>query len=140
VDAARGATPRVVTATILAVEDEALNQALLQAVLARDPVLHEARLVLAASLAEGRAAMAADRFDLVILDMRLPDGDGLTLARELRGTPNPPAILVLTANVQDEWSQAAMDAGADAFIGKPYPPAKLAAEITRLLERRGALA
>ena len=135
-DAAGGAAAGGVTATILAVEDEALNQALLQAVLARDPVLQNARLVLAGSVAEGRAALAAGRFDLVILDLRLPDGDGLTLARELRGTPNPPPILVLTANVQDEWSQAAVDAGADAFIGKPYPPAKLAAEILRLLGQR----
>lgn len=124
------------TATILAVEDEALNQALLQAVLARDPILRDSRLVLAASVAEGRAAITANRFDLVILDLRLPDGDGLALARELRSAPNPPAIMVLTANVQDEWSQAAVDAGADAFIGKPYPPAKLAAEIVRLLGQR----
>jgi two-component system KDP operon response regulator KdpE len=127
-----------VTASILAVEDEALNQALLQAVLARDPVLRDAELVLAASIADGREAIAANRFDLVILDVRLPDGDGLTLARELRALPDAPAILVLTANVQDDRLQAAVDAGADAFIGKPYPPAKLAAEIVRLLDQRSA--
>jgi two-component system KDP operon response regulator KdpE len=126
-----------VTAAILAVEDEALNQALLQAVLARDPVLRDSRLVLAASVAEGRAAIAATRFDLVILDLRLPDGDGLTLAHELRALPNPPPIMVLTANVQEERSQAAVDAGVDAFIGKPYPPAKLVGEILRLLDARG---
>jgi len=136
VDAARSAAAGGVTAAILAVEYEALNQALLQAVLAHDPVLHDAKLVLAASIAEGRTAIAAQPFDLVILDLRLPDGDGLTLAHELRALPNPPPIMVLTANVQEERSQAAVDAGVDAFIGKPYPPAKLVGEIRRLLDAR----
>ena len=121
------------TLSILSVEDEVLNRALLREVLARDAVLGEARLVEAASLAEARMAIAADRFDLVILDMRLPDGDGLSIARELRAREDRPAILVLSANVQDEHRRAATDAGADAFIGKPFRVSGLTDEIARLL-------
>jgi len=119
--------------SILSVEDEALNRALLREVLARDAVLRLARLVEAVSLAEARVAIASDRFDLVILDMRLPDGDGLSLARELHARQDRPAILVLSANVQDEHRRAATDAGADAFVGKPYRVPGLLDQIGRLL-------
>jgi two-component system, OmpR family, KDP operon response regulator KdpE len=129
----RSATPRRVTISILSVEDEVLNRALLREVLARDAGLRDARLVEATSLAEARVAIASDRFDLVILDMRLPDGDGLTLARELHARQDRPAILVLSANVQDEHRRAATDAGADSFVGKPFRVSALTDEITRLL-------
>jgi two-component system KDP operon response regulator KdpE len=130
------ATGRRVTVSILSVEDEVLNRALLREVLARDAVLREARLIEAATLAEARVAIASDRFDLVILDMRLPDGDGLSIARELRARQDRPAILVLSANVQEEHRRAATDAGADAFVGKPYRVSGLIDEIARLLPSR----
>ena len=133
--APRGAIGRPVKVSILSVEDEVLNQALLREVLARDAVLRQARLIEAASVAEARAAIAADRFDLVIVDLRLPDGDGLSIARELRTLQDPPAILVLSANVQDEHRRAAIEAGADAVLGKPYRVSSLIEEIARLLPR-----
>jgi two-component system KDP operon response regulator KdpE len=121
---------------ILSVEDEAVNRALLRAVVKRHPVLSQAQLVEAATLAEARSSVGADRFDLVILDLRLPDGDGLSLARELAGTPDPPAILVLSANVRDDDRRAAAEAGAQAFVGKPYRPPDLLLELDRLLASR----
>ena len=126
------------TVSILSVEDEALNRALLREVLARDASLREARLIEAATLAEARAALAADRFYLLILDMHLPDGNGLEIARELQARPNRPAILVLSANVQDEHQRAATEAGADAFVGKPFRIPALIQEITRLLSGAGS--
>jgi two-component system KDP operon response regulator KdpE len=122
-----------VTFSILSVEDEALNRALLREVLARDATLREAKLTEAASVSEARAALATDRFDLLILDINLPDGNGLAIASELQGRPDRPAILVLSANVQDEYRQAATDAGADAFVGKPFRIQALTEEISRLL-------
>jgi two-component system KDP operon response regulator KdpE len=134
--APRGAPARRVKLSILSVEDEVLNRALLREVMARDAVLREARLVEATTLSEARAAIASDRFDLVILDMRLPDGDGLSIARELQARKDPPAILVLSANVQEEHRRAATEAGADAFVGKPYRVPGLLEEIGRLLPGR----
>ena len=65
-------------ARILLVEDDDLNQRLVRTVLARsdDPVLRNACLVQAASLAEARAALATSAVDVVLLDMNLPDGHG----------------------------------------------------------------
>jgi two-component system KDP operon response regulator KdpE len=133
VAASRRAADRGVTVSILSVEDEALNRALLREVLARDASLRGARLTEAASLAEARAALAADRFDLLILDINLPDGNGLSIARELHARPDRPAILVLSANVQEAYRQAATEAGADAFVGKPFRIQALTEEISRLL-------
>ena len=75
-------------ARILLVEDDDLNQQLVRRVLARsgDPVLRSACLVQAASLAEARAALASSTVDVVLLDMNLPDGNGLSLAAEVQRT------------------------------------------------------
>jgi two-component system KDP operon response regulator KdpE len=122
-----------VTVSILSVEDEALNQTLLREVLSRHATLGKVRLTEAASLAEARAALAADRFDLLLLDINLPDGNGLAIARELQESTDRPAILVLSANVQEEYRIAATEAGADAFVGKPFRIPALIEEISRLL-------
>jgi CheY-like chemotaxis protein len=73
-------------ARILIVEDDELNQRLVRAVLARsaDPVLRGACVVQAGSVAEARAALALAAVDVVLLDMNLPDGNGLSLAAEVR--------------------------------------------------------
>ena len=71
---------------ILAVEDEARNAALLRAILG--PAGYD--LTIAASLAEARAAVGTRTPALVLLDRHLPDGDGLSLARELRARPKRP--------------------------------------------------
>ena len=118
---------------ILLVEDEAVNRALLRAVLGRHPRLRDARLVEAPSLAEARGELARSTFDLVVLDIRLPDGDGLDLARELSSTDPRPRILVLSANIQEERRHQATAAGADAFMGKPYRPGELGAAMEELL-------
>lgn len=112
---------------ILAVEDQATNVALLRAVLARasEPVVREAELTIAPSLAAGHAALAAGSFDAILLDRRLPDGDGLELARELMKLPDRPRIIILTAQALPAEEAAAREAGADAFLAKPYQPSVL---------------
>ncbi|MDP9271153.1 MAG: response regulator, partial [Chloroflexota bacterium] len=86
-------------ARVLLLEDEALNRALVRATLARaeDPRLRDAELTEAGTIAEARAALAASTFDMLLLDVRLPDGDGLELAASL---PRPrPLIVALTASI-----------------------------------------
>lgn len=125
--AATGAAPR-----ILVVEDQEINRALLRATLLprAEPV---PALVEVESLAEAREALADADFDLLLLDVRLPDGNGLDLARELAGTAARPRIVAISASVLPTERQAALDAGCDVFVGKPFSPVELVATLERVL-------
>jgi CheY-like chemotaxis protein len=119
-------------ATILYVEDETANRALLRAVLSRcgDPTVSAAIVREAGTIAEARRILATERVDLVLLDVRLPDGSGLDLARELSSEPEPrPQVVVMSASVLPAERDAALISGAGHFLPKPYAPA----ELTRLV-------
>ena len=123
-------------ARILLVEDDDLNQRLVATVLARsaDPLLRSACLLQAGSLAEARTALALGAVDVVLLDMNLPDGHGLSLAAEMRRTgqrrPGPGrAHRRRPGNTQE----AALAAGCIAVLGKPYQAAQLCALLATTL-------
>jgi CheY-like chemotaxis protein len=131
----RGGGGVLADARILLVEDDDLNQRLVRTVLARsgDPVLRSACLVQAASLAEARAALATSAVDVVLLDMNLPDGHGLSLAAEVQRTGSGgPAIVALTG-AGPEQGDAALAAGCTAVLGKPYKAAQLCALVCAAL-------
>jgi two-component system, sensor histidine kinase len=113
---------------LLAVEDQPVNVALLRALLARSPhaELRDAELSVAGTIAEGRRLLSGGGFDVVLLDVRLPDGSGLDLAREFSGRLPGTRILVVTANALPGDEEAARAAGADRFMSKPYEPRVLA--------------
>jgi CheY-like chemotaxis protein len=122
--------------TILLVEDEELNRTLVKAVLARstEPAVRAAQVVDATSLAAARDRLAADHIDLILLDMNLPDGNGLTLARELSDAGGPkPTVVAVTASVLPQDRVAAIEAGCDDFLDKPYAAADLVAVVSRHL-------
>ena len=124
--------------TILLVEDEELNRTLVKAVLSRsaDPTVRDADVVDATSLAAARDRLAADHIDLILLDMNLPDGNGLILARELADSGRPrPTVVAVTASVLPQDRVAAIDAGCDDFLDKPYAAADLVAVVSRYLAR-----
>ena len=107
---------------VLLVEDEELNRVLVRAILARataGPVLG-VDLVEAGSLAAARGALAEGPVDVILLDVNLPDGNGLTLASDLIAEPHRPQVIALTASVLPHERAAAMNAGCDAFLDKPY--------------------
>jgi two-component system response regulator QseB len=97
----------------------------------------------ASTVAAAWAALAAEPFELVLLDLGLPDGDGTSLLRRLRTTapgrlPDPTTpVLVMTARDQVSARIAALDMGADDYLTKPFDPDELAARM-RALRRRAA--
>ncbi len=108
---------------ILLVEDNELNRSLVRAIISRtaEPRLRGADLVEAGTVAQAQDALAgADGFDVVLLDVHLPDGSGLDVARGLADRPQRPAVVALTAAAMAREQTAAMDAGCDTFLAKPY--------------------
>ena len=122
-------------ARILVVEDEGMNRALLRATLARAPEpLRGAELLEAETIAAARRFIRAGGVDIVLLDIRLPDGSGLDLARELADMNGArPRIVILSASVMPEERANALTAGCDAFLPKPYRPADLVELVGSLL-------
>jgi two-component system KDP operon response regulator KdpE len=92
-------------------------------------------VVEAASIAEATKLVAGGRFDLAVLDLGLPDGDGASLIAPLaaRGAP---AIIVLSALDGEARKVAALDAGADDFVSKPFGVAELMARVRTALRHR----
>ena len=89
------------------------------------------------NLLQGRQALEAGDFDLLILDVNLPDGSGLDLLRQIRRTSAVPVIL-LTANDMETDIVVGLESGADDYITKPFSLAVLRARVNAQL-RRGTL-
>lgn len=130
-------------ARLLLVEDEELNRVLVRAILARttSTQVGAAVLVEAPTLASARDVLAADDpVDLILLDLNLPDGSGLSLATELAGLDDRqrPQVVALTASVLPQERAAALSAGCDGFLDKPYSPTDLVRVIEDHLDRRAS--
>jgi two-component system KDP operon response regulator KdpE len=93
----------------------------------------------AAGLQRGLIEAGTRRPDLVVLDLGLPDGDGVDFIRELRGWSGIP-VIVLSARAEEAEKVRALDAGADDYLTKPFGTAELAARVRAHLRRRGAAA
>lgn len=91
-------------------------------------------VVEASTLAEARDQLSARQPDLLILDLGLPDGDGVDFIRELRQWSRLP-ILVLSARTQETDKVMTLDFGADDYLGKPFGIAELLARVRALLRR-----
>ncbi len=118
---------------LLVVEDNELNRALVRAIIARagDPQLRAAHLIEAHTLAQARAVLSDTSVDVILLDVQLPDGSGLSLLDDL---PEPirqrrPIIVAVTGGVMPDQRAAALAAGCDAIVTKPY----VAADLTQAL-------
>ena len=88
----------------------------------------------AGTVAAGLAEAAAGRPDMVILDLGLPDGDGVEFITALRDWSETP-VLVLSARDQEADKVVALEAGADDYLSKPFGVAELLARIQALLRR-----
>jgi DNA-binding response OmpR family regulator len=100
---------------------------------AGEGAVREATILEAPDLAAARRIIGSEPVDLVLLDVRLPDGNGLDLARDIAAgaaAPNPrPEIFILSASVLPSEREVAMATGASQFLEKPYVPRELLALI-----------
>jgi DNA-binding response OmpR family regulator len=90
------------------------------------------------SLKEALATRAAATYELILLDLGLPDGDGMELVRRLRQANDSIPILILTARSGLNDRLTGLDGGADDYVVKPFEIAELAARCRALLRRPGA--
>ena len=109
---------------VLVIEDEPQIRRFLRATLSA----HGYRLIEAATAQEGLMHAATRQPEIVILDLGLPDLDGLELTRQLREWSTVP-IIVLSARGQESDKVAALDAGADDYLTKPFGVGELLARM-----------
>jgi DNA-binding response OmpR family regulator len=118
---------------LLVVEDDARIGELIAVGLKRAGFVVDA----VGSLGDAELALVGAPYDAAVLDLSLPDGDGLTLLERLRRTPQLPPVLVLTARDSVEDRVAGLDAGADDYLIKPFAMVELVARVKALLRRPG---
>jgi len=116
---------------IVLIEDESEIRRFVRAALEDEAcVVHEA-----ATMAAGLVEAGTRKPDLVILDLGLPDGDGVTLVQDLRKWSGVP-ILILSARASEQDKILALDAGADDYLAKPFGVGELLARVRAMLRRR----
>jgi two-component system KDP operon response regulator KdpE len=116
--------------TLLVIDDEPqIRRVVRNAVGGQD-----VRVLEAGSAREGIDLAAAERPELIVLDLGLPDAQGVDVCRELRGWTQVP-ILVLSARHSDGEKAMLLDAGADDYVTKPFSTVELTARVRALLRR-----
>jgi DNA-binding NtrC family response regulator len=106
---------------ILIVEDDAVVRNLLQSIFARN----KHPVSTAGSLAEATVQLEKEQFDLMMLDLRLPDGDGLRLLEQVATLPERPLVVMVTGFGSIESAVACMRAGAFDYVLKPFSPSQI---------------
>ena len=117
-------------AAILIVEDDFVTRHLLQDILERDGLT----VATVGSVAEALAEVGRRELDLVLLDLNLPDGDGLDLCKRIRDRHQMPIIIVSTRSEIDDLVSG-LDYGADDYIVKPFNPREVVARVHAQLRR-----
>src|SRR5579885_223402 len=114
---------------VLVVDDELAIRRLLRNTLS----IHGSTVLEAASVAQAIEVLDSTRPDLIILDLGLPDRDGVELIRELRARRSPLPVIVLSSRDDERGKVEALDAGADDYITKPFGAEELMARIRTAL-------
>jgi two-component system KDP operon response regulator KdpE len=117
---------------ILIIEDDAVTRA----GVADNLSVHGYNVQEAGDAGSGLRAWDADRPDVILLDLGLPDRDGISVIRHVRREASTP-IIVLSARGQESDKIAALEAGADDYVAKPFGIGEVRARIVALLRRAG---
>ncbi len=115
---------------VMLVDDHADFRHLMTALLGREPDLEV--VAQAGSLAEARSHAAAMRFDVAVLDLGLPDGNGADLIGDVREFNAGAAVLILSASLHPTNLERATEAGADDILDKLAAPGEIVSTIRRL--------
>jgi len=115
---------------LLVVEDDPAILALFVAYLEKDGY----QVAGAATAASAEAMVKKQEFDLILLDLGLPDEDGLVVARRLRASSTTPLVFV-TQRASDADKIAGLELGADDYVTKPFNPRELSARVRNILAR-----
>jgi two-component system phosphate regulon response regulator PhoB len=119
---------------ILLVDDALDDQRIVSSALSKDY-----QLSIASNLADARLRIAAEEFDLILLDVQLPDGDGFVLCAELQSDEHTRAIpiffLTVRSSIQDKV--LGFSVGAEDYISKPFAPEELLARIKARIRKAG---
>jgi two-component system KDP operon response regulator KdpE len=120
-----------IATNVLIIEDEKQIRRFVRAAVEEE----NCQVTEAQTVAQGLIEAGQSKPDLIILDLGLPDGDGLSLIRDLRNWSDVP-VLILSARTQENEKIAALDAGADDFLSKPFNVGELRARVRAMLRRR----
>jgi two-component system KDP operon response regulator KdpE len=115
---------------VLVVEDEPEIRKVLRVLLETESY----RIIEAENMARGEIETRSHKPDLLLVDLGLPDGDGLKLIRRIRSW-SPVPIVVVSARAMEEQKIAALDAGADDYVTKPFSAPELLARVRAALRR-----
>ena len=117
---------------VLVIEDEAPIRRFLRASLAA----HQYDLLEGATVRDGIALATTEHPDIILLDLGLPDGDGMNVTRQIREWSQVP-IIVISARGQEQDKVAALDAGADDYVTKPFGVDELMARMRVVMRHVG---
>jgi two-component system KDP operon response regulator KdpE len=123
-----------IAANVLIIEDEKQIRRFVRAAVEEE----NCQVTEAQTIAQGLIEAGRSKPDLIILDLGLPDGDGLSLIRDLRSWSDVP-VLILSARTQENEKIAALDAGADDYLSKPFNVGELRARVRAMLRRRARI-
>jgi two-component system, OmpR family, KDP operon response regulator KdpE len=115
---------------ILLIEDDAAIRNVLRVLLQSE----QYRVIEAATAARAEVEARSHKPDLLLVDLGLPDGDGVKVIRRVRDW-SPVPIIVLSARTMEEQKVAALDAGADDYVTKPFSAPELLARVRSALRR-----
>ncbi|MEX1212700.1 MAG: response regulator transcription factor [Balneolaceae bacterium] len=119
------------TLDILVVEDDPTIQTLVKAILARDGN----QVTVAKTAEEGEGYIREEEFDMILLDLRLPDGNGYDMCHDLRESGITTPVLFLSAEHETDVKIKCLKVGADDYLTKPFNSEELLARIEAIVRR-----
>ena len=121
------------TACVLAIEDEPDIRKTIDYNLSKESFT----VIQAASIEEGEKSLASNKIDVIILDLMLPDGSGLTLCRDIKSEPSTKHIpvIILTAKTEEVDRVVGFELGADDYVTKPFSVRELILRVKAILKR-----